>query len=348
MELYSDKLSHSLWITFKKVSEFNVDDVWDIIFKVAQSSRGFSVDEPIRIKVDFVKMPVGAGRVYLDCANVRKNCIKNVIKDNLCLPRAIAVGSAYAVWKHFNTEKYKNLYESMRRENSVTQKKFAQDLVKNANVTVLTEGCHVEEIEQFQRYIAKDGFVIKVFKFVEFNDRKPPFYDGTQTVIDLFGSCGTFEINLFYYDGEPGTPGHYKACTSLTAALCKEYCEHCHSGVTNLLTHRCTKKCKRCLSPNCTGNITETVQCEHCNRLFYGENCLQNHRLPRSYIRGLDVTVCNAVKYCDLCNKQYRAFSTDKKKSFPLSSMPVTENICVPFAMRKNLPIIYVLFSQTK
>lgn len=349
MELFTDKLNHSLWITFQKIKDFNVDDVWNVIFKVAQSSRAFEITEPIRIKVDYVKMPIGAGRVLLDCEEANKRSIKKVKMDNLCLPRAIVVGIAAAHNEHSDIVAWKEVYQKLRRDHSALQKKWALDLVKEANVTVLREGCRVEELQAFQRVLARDGIVMKVYKFAEFARERPPFFDGTDMVLELTGSCGTIDINLFYYEPVPAKelPGHYRACTSLTAALCKQYCENCHRGVTNLLTHRCSKKCKRCLSPTCSEVATQSVKCEVCDRLFFGVDCLRNHKVPGSYVRHQNISVCDALKYCNLCTKIYRRFDI-RKKDFPIIEHECnSESMCFT-CDEKKLPNHLCYIAQKK
>ena len=205
------------WVNFKNCSELSFHDVWEMISKIFQSnSQGISTDT-FSLSVTSVKMPVGTGKkssqMYNsfeeECLN-RKGiiCIQN--KDNLCLPRALIVGKAYA-------DSDVN-FRKVRRDIGKIQTSRTLELLKEMEINIPSSGCGIEELKLFQNHL-KD-YKITVYEY-RTKGRKV-IYEGVPN--------SDKKINLIYFNN------HFNVITSLTAAFCcSYYCEICHKPLLLLL-----------------------------------------------------------------------------------------------------------------
>ncbi len=89
---------------------------------------------------------------------------------------------------------------------------------------------------------------------------------------------------------------HFRVIKSLVAAFsCKYFCEFCLKGYQRITDHRCVFKCNSCLqSPPCDKSAMQ-IECNSCNRKFFGPICFENH---------LQQT-CQKIKRCISCDQTH-------------------------------------------
>ncbi|RWR98736.1 hypothetical protein B4U79_14721, partial [Dinothrombium tinctorium] len=89
---------------------------------------------------------------------------------------------------------------------------------------------------------------------------------------------------------------HYNAIIKIQSYFNKSYtCEHCGLMFKNKSWHRCELMCKKCLTLKCDP-AQQFINCELCNREFYGSLCYQAHLK----------STCNSKKKCAQCLIEYR------------------------------------------
>ena len=124
---------------------------------------------------------------------------------------------------------------------------------------------------------------------------------------------------------------HFDVITSMTGFLCKSYyCHTCKKTYKRRNCHKCPAKCIACFKyfkdgKKCSGEI---IECQDCNRSFFGEECFNEHKRNRGkknysnigkdlepncdnkelYYLEFD-SVCNRVKKCPKCESVF----TDRK-----------------------------------
>ena len=115
---------------------------------------------------------------------------------------------------------------------------------------------------------------------------------------------------------------HYDALTSLKGLFGKSYiCLHCLNAYNDLGRHACPNNkanfCGSCMQEGCEEHIdaykhyrSATLECPQCHRFFYGQQCLDAHRMKS--ISGKPVgpdrpSVCVTRRKCPNCLKLSRA-----------------------------------------
>ena len=100
--LHSEKLfpHGDLWLSFRLVRDFSVDDLWKIFYNAAQSNSGFSMEDSFSVKCVVIEMISGGGgtRFKMTSPNVKKRSILTIRDDDmLCLPRSLVCAFVYAI-----------------------------------------------------------------------------------------------------------------------------------------------------------------------------------------------------------------------------------------------------------
>ena len=49
-------------LSYRYLRDINVDNIWDLIFKITQSRSKFTINETFPIKISTIEMPFGTGR----------------------------------------------------------------------------------------------------------------------------------------------------------------------------------------------------------------------------------------------------------------------------------------------
>ena len=97
--LSSERFVHGpAWLSFRRVSDLSVYDLWDKLASVAQSADNFEIDDTLLVSCSIVSVPVGRGRVALTHESVFKRSILTIRNDdNLCLPRSVVAAYEHAI-----------------------------------------------------------------------------------------------------------------------------------------------------------------------------------------------------------------------------------------------------------
>ena len=109
---------------------------------------------------------------------------------------------------------------------------------------------------------------------------------------------------------------HYQPILNLTAALGSQgSCTLCNVTYTLAIEHRCSRQCPRCKSAECAGDEENIRYCRDCNRRFFGNACLAQHKKPNSArLRegGREASVCQVLQKCRVCSYLVRTNSRRK------------------------------------
>ena len=99
----SERLVHGpAWISFRRVSDFTPNDLWDKLASITQSADNFEIDDTLLVSCSIASVSVGQGRVPLTHEAVFKRSILTIANnDNLCLPRSLAVAYVFAIRVRF-------------------------------------------------------------------------------------------------------------------------------------------------------------------------------------------------------------------------------------------------------
>lgn len=96
------------------------------------------------------------------------------------------------------------------------------------------------------------------------------------------------------------------------------YCRQCSVAVYNADCHECSRPCQACgnqfpchlseADPN-----SAFVWCVDCRRCFANANCFRNHLEKQIFSGNQRLSVCDAIKVCEECRKEYPGPNTGRK-----------------------------------
>ncbi|XP_037906182.1 uncharacterized protein LOC119648487 [Hermetia illucens] len=273
-----------IWSSLRPVSELSGKYILDLISNVNQSNGVFLSDEIMQMEAHIVNFPFGGGdtnrtidpRTEDEIVVLRKKrSVVDVGKSNdfYCLPRSICYAMKMTIegFSHLSVMK---LLDGL-----------ARNLCKKANVIVGEQGCTSTDIYKFQKIL--DGFQIVVFDNLKDSNSilfRIPVENQSLKKIYLYYS------KLFQ---------HFYVIKSLTAFFNRKYlCSFCDKVMYHRF-HKCEMKCTYCLSSPPCAFVEMMVNCQACNRVFRGENCLSKHIQNKV----TDKTVCDTFKICTMCSK---------------------------------------------
>ena len=137
---------------------------------------------------------------------------------------------AYAARGQIRTGTLHEYWNEIRRINGTAQKKAALDLIRLARVNIPEQGCGLNEIKQFQQYLAQAEIAIVVYSFRDFVQGEKPLYDGTDLVTHVYDGEIEYTLRIMYYE----TLRHFESILNLIgAAGSRGYCIPCsksHAG----------------------------------------------------------------------------------------------------------------------
>ncbi len=302
-----------VWLSFRPARDIHPADIWQLINSVVQSSREFRIDgDACRMTTCVVRGVEGGSGIALSHEAIAKKSILTITNsDNLCLPRSLVVARAHAERGEIRSGPLHRQWCQIRNSLRGAQYTAAVELVRQAGVTIPARGCGLREIQHFQEYLAHEGIAIIVYEFLTFGKRVPALYNGRNSVLSVTGKIN-HTLYILYYERSK----HYQPVLNLAAALgSRGFCTFCNSRYTRVIEHRCKQLCERCKSAECNGNKNSLIYCNACNRSYFGESCLSNHRRQGSArLKGQTrsiYSVCNVLKICRECLRMYK--TTDKK-----------------------------------
>lgn len=321
LTITNDKHDRPIFISFRPASQISSVIVMNEFEKVLQSNNTFMSDEPLKVQVTKIEMPRGKGKSikYLTmrfeefCKRKTKSILTVQNYDNLCLPRALVLGKAYA-----NRKQNPSYYRAMKRKDRDNSKKEAEKLCREADVVIGEKGAGIEEVQLFQNYLQD-------YKITVFDGRGNAGRRGRNVLFEGEVEKG-INIDLIFGDE------HYNVITSLAGAFSYNYfCRRCKVGYDHRNRHRCRdiEICLKCLrNPPCLND--SEIYCQNCNRKFKGPTCYENHKKPHPLFER-NKTVCEEIKYCNLCNKQYSSAALKNKKHKCNHHICYNCNLYVPY-----------------
>ena len=129
--LHSNSFAHGrLWLSFRPVCDSFAEDLWNLFFEAAQSSKDFSLENSLDVKCAIIEGVSGSGRVKLTSLNVKKRSILQIRNnDNLCLPRSLVTAFAFALRGPIRTGELHTTWNKIRQARGKFQKSMALELV---------------------------------------------------------------------------------------------------------------------------------------------------------------------------------------------------------------------------
>ncbi len=274
------------------MDQLSCDSVIDKLYRVQQSNSNFFINDKLRVRCLVSEIPAGNGMVGLSPGDDIEEFIKQKISiidmpafSNLCLPLAIVV----ALEIRENPDNVKNIKSNrFPRYKWIEFESRARQLCHHSGVVLpANNGFGYEELLNFQQYLnqhysTNEGNRYRIVVYSDFN--------GTVYFEGLPPADNVINLNLLLIND------HYRVLKSLAATfVCKFFCEFCLKPSSRITDHQCKFKCKSCLnSPPCD-KTNNKLNCNLCNRSFYGHDCFARHQS----------TVCNKLKICASCNKCY-------------------------------------------
>ena len=205
--------------------------------------------------------------------------IKNV-NDDLCLPRAIAVGIAYAEYqndklnndlkKRFKTMSTNDRGDGRRCIFSL-QKCTALEYQKKASIPYYTPAI-LDHIPLYEKSLQVGITVISA------RSGNKRVYKGN--------SSYKLQVTLYHISDEDTC--HFAVITHINALISRAYyCNDCDKGFNNRNYHRCTVWCNICGRNGCILNKNATVQCSECNAPCHSTSCLNKHHAQKNGNKSL-------------------------------------------------------------
>ena len=243
----------------------------------------------LTITVQSFKVPRGKGRLHVARNTVaRKKCIITIKNDDsTCLARAIVTAMA-----NTNKTKWSPAQLQAFRKSRKLQTDEALKLHDEAAVEVNDFGSTLEDVKKFSEHL---GVQINIVDSDHFNE----IIYSSEEVGDM----------IYLYKNK----NHFDVITSMPGFLCKSYyCHTCKKPYTGRDKHKCPSKCIACFKyfpdgVKCSGDV---IQCNICNRSFFGQDCFDEHKRNRS--TGKPNIVCETVGKCLNCE---RTITTTKDTS---------------------------------
>ncbi|XP_025073179.1 ribosomal biogenesis protein LAS1L-like [Pogonomyrmex barbatus] len=132
--------------------------------RVAQNAGGLDIAQNFNV-FSMSTAPRGRERVSnkLTREDVAKRSILTISNlDNLCFPCSLIITQIYHERGTLRAGELHKRWNMVKRQNSSLQRDLAQDLTRRAGVTITPEGCGIQEIEYFQRFLAASDIAIIV------------------------------------------------------------------------------------------------------------------------------------------------------------------------------------------
>jgi len=82
---------------------------------------------------------------------------------------------------------------------------------------------------------------------------------------------------------------------STASSRCTDFCYKCWIITKALNVHHCADTCSGCFRLNANCNKQERNECDGCNRVCFGEDCLKHHQLK----------TCHKFKLCETCDRTF-------------------------------------------
>ena len=263
------------------LGHITADVIMDRIASVVHSNNFIPANKGLQINIAAIKnikgLKYGINSNIWDDLH-RKGSIIAIkdVNDVLCLPRAIAVGIAYAEYqndklnndlkKRFHTMK-KNDCGDGRRCTFSLQKCTALEYQNKIGIPYYTPGI-LDHIPLYEKSLQVGITVISA------RSGNKRVYKGN--------SSYKLQVTLYHISDEDTS--HFAVITRINALISRAYyCEDCDKGFNNRNYHRCTVWCNICGRNGCILNKNDTVQCIECNAPCHSMSCLNKHHTQKKW-----------------------------------------------------------------
>jgi hypothetical protein len=299
---HPDLLRKSINVPFQRPINLSGKLIFTRIGKVFQSQESLALDGKLRITVSVVKGVTGRGLLTLKKAGnfftflKKKRGITEIDNDdNLCLPRALAVGVAHIQYhkeKIISNNQFRRITGGKKPE-SDRQGDVARQLCAEAGMDANeyingSKTFGMDEIQKFATTLALRGYGVAVHNSMTANAI-------VFETAGLEGQTGIHWINLLNLNE------HFSPVTVPSGFFGTHYwCDKCNRGFKDKLKHRCIDHCSACSTldtDKCTFYLGRTKHCTDCNRDFYGDECFKNHKSTSD-----KYSVCSSKHCCIDCS----------------------------------------------
>ena len=240
----------------------------------------------VEFVIQSIKIPRGAGRLVVTNSNMKRKKSVITIKndDSICLARAIVTAVANINKSKWTQTQLKDGFNRSRK----LQKDMAEKLHEEAGVEINEFGSTLEDVKTFANHLKiqiniVDGEYFNELMFSTENEHN-------------------FQMIYLYKNGN-----HFDVITSMTGFLCKSYyCHTCKKSYKKRDCHKCPAKCIACFKYFPTGNKCsgKVIECNDCNRCFFGKKCFEEHKRERKIKEGSESDiVCQKVQKCLKCGR---------------------------------------------
>ena len=263
-------LSHSLWnnpISTKLITISGSITANNLINELVNFVEYKEVPlSEVKIEIQSIKIPRGMGRLRVMKSNLnqKKSVITIKNDDSICLARAIVTAVANINKTHWTKTQLKDGFNRSRQ----LQKMEAEKLHEEAGVEINEFGSTLEDVIKFANHLK---IQINIVDFEYFNE--------------LLLTTENEHNNQMIYLLK--NKNHFDVITSMTGFLCKDYyCHTCKKTYKKRDCHKCPRKCLACFKYFKDGNLCsgEIIECQDCNRSFFGKECFDEHKRNRAKI----------------------------------------------------------------
>ena len=173
LSMSSQHFKKPIWMSFRPIGQFDKEEMWELLDRVIQSNESFQIDDTLKLSVAFIQIPRGSGRVMLTHEDVNKKSILRISnRDNLCFPRSVVTGLAYAARGQTRSGELHDYWEKIRKPASSQQTSQSEIFISKAKVVIPESGCGIVEIQIIQKRLARFGVALIVYLFSTFGVEK--------------------------------------------------------------------------------------------------------------------------------------------------------------------------------
>lgn len=282
IQIDHSSLVRSILVPLQALKNLDENQIMGNVMRTLQSNESLALDKKFRMNVGIVDMPAGSGSaLYINQvreARITKRSIYAINNsDNLCFPRAIAVGQAYLRGKKdFIKMKRKRLQKA--------------EALRILNVARVSAPVSIQDIKHFE---AKLGINIVVFSARSGNKV-------------LYSKVQKWRKTVYLWLIELDGMNHFDLVLKPNAFLAKKkFCHHCLKGYDK--GHKCKHSCF-CGLKKCT--LRQKLLCKECNRVCRSNECFQSHKKLRKKHNKTYPSTCSKSYICINCKQDCQRSTT--------------------------------------
>ena len=308
------------------LGHITADVIMDRIASVVHSNNFIPANKGLQINIAAIKNIKGLkyginSNIWDDLHRKGSIIVIKNVNDVLCLPRAIAVGIAYAEYQNdkLNNDLEKRFHMTKKNDHGdgcrctfSLQKCTALEYKNKIGIPYYTPGI-LGHIPLYEKSLQVGITVISA------SSGNKRVYKGN--------SSYKLQVTLYHISDEDTS--HFAVITHINALISRAYyCDDCDKGFNNRNYHRCTVWCNICRRNGCILNKNDTVQCIECNAPCHSMSCLNEHRAQKNGNKSL----CEKSFFCPYCKVKLHNY---KINGIDLDKHTCGESFC------KNCQVMY-------